>query len=62
VTPTGLEHQQKPAGKPQISNPGGTESGTAAAELAQIVALWLQIPATARTAMLALAKATARDA
>jgi hypothetical protein len=71
MTPTGSEHPRKPSEKQQVSNPAGTESGTVGtpppsqgggvdAELAQIAALWSHLPGTARTAMLALARAAAK--
>jgi len=71
MTPTGSEQTQKTPENQQIREPRGTDSGTRVAqcsdeskspdiELSQIAALWSHLPAAARSAMLALAKAAAQ--
>jgi hypothetical protein len=56
----GTELSLDSPGKPKISPQGGAKSGAVDAELREIATLWTHLPATARTAMLALAKAAAR--
>jgi hypothetical protein len=57
----GTEHPTKPPEKPQVSSPGGAKSGAVDPELVQVSRLWRRLPASARSAILALAQAAAKS-
>ena len=65
LTPTGLEHPSKTPIKPHVSEKRGTESGTPATtpapalpdDLAEVVAVWANLPAALKAGILAMVKA-----
>jgi hypothetical protein len=56
----GTAHPQKSPGKTPNQPKSGAKSGAVDAELTEIAALWPQLAAAARTAILALAKCAAK--